>query len=63
MFRGILYKILRGALSTGVGAALVFLTATPFGWLIVPVIGAIGKAIRVRMEKKDRHDLVKWVVI
>jgi len=63
MIRGILYKILRGVLATGVGALTVTLAATPVGWVLIPVIGAVGKAIRVRLEKKGRGDLVKWVVI
>ena len=62
-FRGLAYKVLRGGLSTAAGAALVFLTATPFGWVLVPIVGAIGKAIRIRLEKNGRDDLVKWVVI
>ncbi len=63
MIRSLFYKILRGALATGAGALTVSLAATPFGWIIIPIVGAIGKAVRVRLEKKGKGHLVKWVVI
>jgi hypothetical protein len=63
MIRGIVYKLLRGTLASGAAVALTMLTASPFGWVAVPIITALGKAIRVRLEKAGKKDLVKWVVI
>ncbi len=63
MFRSIMYKIARGILSSAVAVGMVAVTASPFGWIAVPVLGAIGKAIRVQMVKKGKPDLQKWVVI
>ena len=63
MFRSIMYKIVRGVLSSAVAVGMVAVTASPFGWIAVPIIGAIGKAIRVKLVKSKRKDLEKWVII
>ncbi len=63
MFRSIMYKIVRGVLSSVVAVGMVAVTASPLGWIAVPIIGAVGKAIRVKLVKSGREDLEKWVVI
>jgi len=63
MIRGIVYKLLRGTLASAAAVGMVTLTASPFGWVAVPLITALGKAIRVKLEKAGKKKLVKWVVI
>ena len=63
MFRSIMYKVIRGVLSSAVAVGMVAVTASPLGWIAVPIIGAVGKAIRVKLVKSGREDLEKWVVI
>ena len=62
MFRSIMYKIIRGVLSAAAAAGMVMLTASPLGWIAVPIIGAIGKAVRVKLVKSGREDLEKFIV-
>ena len=54
MIRGIVYKLLRGTLASAAAVGMVTLTASPFGWVAVPLITALGKAIRVRLEKAGK---------
>ena len=63
MFRSIVYKILRGVLATAAGAGMTALAATPIGWLAIPIVGAIGKALRVAFVKAGHESWEKWVII
>lgn len=62
-FRGLAYKVVRGILSSAVAVGMVAVTASPLGWIAVPIIGAVGKAIRIKLVNSGRKDLEKWVVI
>ena len=63
MFRSLTYKIVRGILATAVGFGMTLLAATPIGWLAIPIVGAIGKALRVTFVKTGHESWEKWVII
>lgn len=49
MFRSLLYKVIRGVIHTAIVTPLVALPV--IGWIALPIVEAVGKAIRVRWPK------------
>lgn len=58
LFRGVWYKLIRGALAVVVSGAMAKMQGDPKYLWLVPIIQMVGKALRVQFPKAE-----KWIVI